>query len=106
MICFDDSFRIIDQDFEKVVFVGDLHIPFHDRRLLELLFAFLDWFRPHRIFILGDLIDCYTLSDFLKDLRRITTLQEELDEANRVLSELYRLCPEIEFFEGNHEYRL
>ena len=75
MICFDDSFRIIDQDFEKVVFVRDL-------------------------------IDCYTLSDFLKDPRKITTLQEELDEANRVLSELYRLCPEIEFFEGNHEYRL
>ena len=72
MICFDDSFRIVDQDFEKVVFVGDL-------------------------------IDCYTLSDFLKDPRRIATLQEELDEANRVLSELYRLCPEIEFFEGNHE---
>jgi len=75
LICFDDSFRIIDQDFEKVVFVRDL-------------------------------IDCYTLSDFLKDPRKITTLQEELDEANRVLSELYRLCPEIEFFEGNHEYRL
>lgn len=93
-------------NYIKVAFVNDFHIPFHDKILLDLFYEFLAYFKPDKIFLIGDLLDCYSLSFFDKDPTRLGRFQDELDIANNVLNELYRLCPDIEFWEGNHEARL
>ncbi len=37
--------------FEKVVFVGDFHIPFHDYKLFELFIQFIKYFKPDKCYI-------------------------------------------------------
>lgn len=104
MILFDNMSQVTY--FEKAVFVGDFHIPYHDKILLFLLYDFLDFFKPDKLFILGDLLDCYSLSSFDKNPKRIASLQDELDEANEVLDKLCALVKDVELFLGNHEARL
>jgi len=63
--------------------------------------------RPDVVVIIGDFLDCYTISNFPKTPGRKTQLKDEVDEAVR---ELDRLCslrvPRIIWTEGNHEQRL
>jgi len=92
--------------FERVVFIGDFHIPFHDYKLFELLTKFLKFFKPQKCFILGDLLDCYSVSKFDKDPKRLGNLQLELDLAENIIDKIYKHCKDITFLEGNHEYRI
>lgn len=92
--------------FEKIVFMTCLHIPFHDPKLLALFFVFLKYFKPDRLFILGDFLDWYQVSSFNKDPKRVGHLQEDLDKAGMILDELANFVSKIEFLDGNHEYRL
>lgn len=94
------------EKFEKVVFVGDFHIPFHDVKLVKLFMQFLHYFKPDKLFLMGDLLDCYSLSKYLKTPKRIATLQDELDIAEGLINQIYRVVKDIVFFEGNHEERI
>ena len=91
---------------EKTLIVADFHVPFHDKRLFELLLKFAAYYKPKKIFLPGDLIDCYTVSSFSKDPVRAGSLQKELDVARVMLGELHKVCKDITFIEGNHEYRV
>ncbi len=65
--------------------------------------------KPDGIDILGDLLDCYTLSRFDKNPLRKTNIQEELDMARDFLETVRSQAPpscDIRFSEGNHENRL
>lgn len=91
---------------EKIVQINDLHIPFHDKKSLELFYRFLDDFKPDQIVIAGDMVDFYLLSKFDKDPLRQHTIQSEIDESYEVLKELTKRCSNIHFIAGNHENRL
>ncbi len=95
-------------DFEKVVFLPDLHIPFHDTETIASVIKFLKDFQPDHIFLLGDLLDFYDLSTFDKDPERRFKLQEEIDTAVRFLEVVRKTCPlaRIIYMQGNHEDRL
>lgn len=92
--------------FERDVFAGDLHIPFHDEKLIALFFIFLKYFKPHKLWLLMDLLDWYPISDFSKDPKRMVTLQDDINVANAFLDDLQKLVPKIEACGGNHEYRM
>lgn len=92
--------------FEKVLFVGDFHIPFHDYKLFELFIQFIKYFKPDKCYIIGDLLDCYSVSTFDKDPKRIGNLQLELDLAQNIIDKIFKLCRDITFLEGNHEFRI
>lgn len=92
--------------FEKVVFVSDFHIPFHDYKLFELFIQFIRYFKPDKCYIIGDLLDCYSVSTFDKDPKRIGNLQIELDLAQNIIDKIFKLCGNITFLEGNHEWRI
>lgn len=95
-------------DSERALFVNDWHIPFHDADAIDLILRFASWFKPHKFFIVGDYIDCYTVSRFDKDPARIDSAQEELDQGNRILRCIRRACgseTEIIYLDGNHEFR-
>lgn len=96
------------KDYEKSLFVSDLHIPYHDVEAVRIMLNFSKWFKPNQIFILGDLIDAYALSRFDKDPKRKNKLQLELNEAVVFLADLRHANPRavITLTEGNHEDRL
>jgi len=92
--------------FEKVLFIGDFHIPDHDKKLVELLIKFIKYFKPDKIYLIGDLIDCYPVSKFYKSVDRMGDLQKELDIAQNIIDKIFKLCKDITFLEGNHEHRI
>lgn len=94
--------------YEKVLIFGDLHVPFQDNDYISSLIRFCRWWKPERIFINGDLVDFYAISRFNKDPERELHLQDELDEAIKILKIIKEENHKAEIFliRGNHERRL
>lgn len=85
-----------------------MHIPFQDNTINDLVFKFIQDFKPDIIDILGDLTDFWQISKFSVDPSRMTTLQEDLNLTKKYLSDLRSIAPEaeIELHAGNHMDRL
>lgn len=93
---------------EVVVFVSDIHVPFHDRRMVESSLRLIEDIQPHRVVLNGDIADFFQLSRFNKGLDRLDTLQAELDATNQHRT-CYRMAAPnavIDETEGNHDGRL
>ena len=90
------------------IVLSDLHLPFHDQKLLDCWLKRLRDIEWGGIDIIGDLIDCYTLSRFDRNPSRRDDLQLEIDRAHNLLVHIRRDCPnaDIRYSEGNHEDRL
>ena len=90
----------------------DLHVPFHDKKLLEVWMKRLEkgngFGKFHGVDIIGDFIDCYSLSRFDSNPERKNTFQQELDEGQAILQRIRETVPnaDIRYSEGNHEDRL
>lgn len=86
----------------------DVHFPFQDDDLLEAWLEYLKAWDFQGVDIIGDVLDCYTLSRFDKNPLRKTNIQEEVDEARSFLERVREAAPDadIRFSEGNHENRL
>lgn len=93
---------------ELVVFVSDLHIPYHDKRTVKSVDEFLKKWQPDQLVLGGDIIDMYSISRFDKDPRRASRLQEEFDETNQYLKNIRKMLPKqkIVYLEGNHCERM
>lgn len=93
---------------EVVVFVSDIHVPFHDHRMVEATWELIRDVEPHRVVLNGDIADFFQLSRFNKGLDRLDTLQQELDDANEIRSGYRVVAPNavIDETEGNHDSRL
>ena len=93
---------------ERAIFLGDWHYPLADLHTVEIVFKFLPWFKPHIIFVLGDFLDCGSISKFLGDPDRALSLQDDCDKGAAVLKRLRKTCPRatIKLMEGNHERRI
>jgi len=94
------------EQFIKVVFVTCFHAPYHDEILFELFIEFLKYFKPDKLFILGDFMDWYQVSRFDKNPNRLGKLQEDVDVSIELLDEMQKVVDDIEFLDGNHEYRM
>ena len=94
--------------YEKCLVIPDIHAPFQDEKALSACLSFSQWFKPDKIFIIGDLVDFYAISHFLKDPERALKLQDELDAAYDILRKIRELNPQafIVLIRGNQEYRL
>lgn len=93
---------------ERVVFLGDIHVPHQDAKALAIAVDFVKWFQPSHVYLIGDIVDFYPLSRFDRDPDRITSLQDELDATAEVLSTIRKAATKAAMFyrEGNHEHRL
>lgn len=92
---------------QRFIAIGDIHFPYQNDNAISYVFSFIQKFKPRLIFLLGDIIDCYSLSRFDKDPSRILSLQKEFDLANSFIRKLKEICPytRIVYIEGNHERR-
>jgi predicted phosphodiesterase len=91
----------------KVVVIPDIHVPYHHEANVEL--AISECRGADHVVILGDLLDAYPLMSHTKNPARKHTMQDELDEANAILSKIRvkagrNAC--IDLILGNHEDRL
>lgn len=86
----------------------DVHVPFQDDPAVAAWLRFSEGYKPDVIHVIGDVLDCYTLSRFDKNPARKSSIQDEADAASILLTEVRRLNPNaaIHFSEGNHEARL
>lgn len=93
---------------ELHLFLGDQHIPYHDRDCEQLTLGFIEKYKPGTIHLLGDLVDFYGISSHLRDPQRKTTVQADADAAFDYLSAIRSAAPkaQIHLSEGNHEFRL
>jgi predicted phosphodiesterase len=95
-----------EKNKQRIVQINDLHIPYHDKKTIEVFLKFLRDVKIDKLVIAGDLLDFYELSTFDKDPMRKYNIQDEIDQCYEILKELKKYCPEIHFIKGNHEDRL
>lgn len=94
-------------NYSKAVFISDIHAPFQDEIALNALEDFIKWFKPDTIFYLGDVIDFYAISRFVKDPKRSLNLQSEIDQACGIIRDIRKISTAKTYFiRGNHELRL
>lgn len=90
-----------------VLIVPDCHAPFHSVDGWELMLDVARDLKPERIVVMGDFLDCYSVSRHSKDPARQSNLDGEIAVARGLLDELDALgATEKDFLEGNHEFRL
>jgi len=90
-----------------ILFVPDLHAPYHDRKAWALVLQAARLLKPSYVHLAGDMIDCYAVSQHEKSLNRLQDFKYEIDGANEALDELAAAAKGATFIytEGNHEYR-
>ncbi len=92
-------------EIERVLVCPDAHIPFHDERAWgTFLVAAYDW-KPDTIVFLGDLADCYEVSDYTKSPTRKHNFASEMQAVNDELDRVARAKRTVVLL-GNHEDRL
>lgn len=87
---------------------GCVHVPHHDPKAVALLLAFLRWYRPTKVDLMGDIADFYAVSSHEKSPWGELEFQREIGETRAFLGAVRKACPKaaIRFMGGNHEDRL
>lgn len=95
---------------ERTLVVPDVHVPEHDPEAIETLLAVVASWRPDRIVILGDFLDCGAWSSHARQSPEegaASFLADEVGPANLLLDRLAgRAQRPIVYLEGNHEHRV
>jgi predicted phosphodiesterase len=91
----------------RIAWLSDQHYPYQDQPAIDAALDFLETWRPDLLILGGDLFDCYSISRYEKDPRRLhETLQREFDAAQGFARAVGRLGCEVVYLLGNHECRL
>lgn len=94
--------------FRKAVVYGDRHGISADPAAEQVLYAIIEDLEPDVIVNVGDDVDCYTISSFDRDPKRIHTLQDEIENTQAHFHKVAQIAPTADkyWLEGNHEDRL
>ena len=92
---------------EKILFVPDVHVPYHDKDAFNLMLKAAKIFKPDHTIILGDFADFYGVSSHSKDPNRALKLKEEIEATKDALDQVKAIGAKNNVFvSGNHEDRL
>jgi predicted phosphodiesterase len=94
---------------QKLFFIPDVHVPYHDKGAWELCLKAIKEFEPDVVVTLGDFADFYAVSAHDKDPRRSNDLAWEVEQVHQAIDELERAADKAErliYLCGNHEERL
>lgn len=92
---------------KKMGFISDLQVPFHDPKAIDVCFKYLLEQKIDSLFINGDLVDFYQLSDFQKD-PRVRKFDEEYEAIIQMLGFIRATFKDIPIYynlDANHEFR-
>jgi len=94
----------------KVLVIPDMHVPYHDEDVWELILLAIQRTKPTHVVIIGDFADFYKVSSHSKDPARKISFEGEVDAVNEELDRLEsitsRIGAKVIYCEGNHETRL
>ena len=88
-----------------VLAFGDTHFPYHHKYALEFLADLKSKYEPDRVIHMGDILDIYSVSSFPTDIDHPDSWTQEIKKARKVLKELYKIFPEVDVLESNHDDR-
>jgi predicted phosphodiesterase len=97
---------IIPEGNNRILFLSDIHIPYHNVEALTLALKYGKEKKINTIYLNGDIMDCYQASHHEKDVLK-RSLAFEIEQTREFLQTLKKHFPEckIYFKEGNHEKR-
>lgn len=96
------------EDGTRCVIISDAQIPFIDEAFWRAFLRFLSKYRPHDLFINGDWIDAYEVSDFDKRPSRLFSIDTEIEMAKDTLRDIRKRMAvdgKVFWIDGNHEER-
>lgn len=97
----------VGEKLERMLFIPDCHVPYHDVLAFELMMKVAKDFKPDHVVILGDFIDMYSVSSHDKNPKRVSQMNDEVVKANEELWRIKGLGAKNNvFIAGNHEDRL
>ena len=99
---------IMPTGYNNIGIISDLQIPFQDNDAVDIACNYLSEKKINCLFINGDFVDFYRLSNFQKD-PRLRDMEAERQDAVQMLTWLRQRFPKIPIYyyvEANHELRL
>ncbi len=102
---------IKENNFSKMLCIGDTHFPFVNKWGIERLVEFAKVHKPAYIIQIGDLLDCYAASKFPRSQNIYTPKEEErlgIEMASKMWADLRAACPQAKCYQlmGNHDVRM
>jgi predicted phosphodiesterase len=94
---------------ERVLILPDAHFPHHDHGAMGCVLHVAEHWKPDRIVILGDWLDCGAFSrhpGLSPEETRVSFLRDEIAPCNAVLDDLQKHSRQLVYLEGNHEQRV
>ena len=98
---------VVQQFAEIALLIPDCHVPFQNKRALDVLHKAAALLKPTTIAILGDFADMYSVSFHPKNPNVHESLKSEVDAVNVELDRFDRHGATRKIYiHGNHEFRL
>jgi predicted phosphodiesterase len=93
------------KDAKKILVLSDIHVPYHNIKAITTMIDREGKEKPDVILLNGDLLDCHSLSKYVKN-PKMRSFAEELEIAGQLINVLKKeLCERIILKLGNHEER-
>lgn len=87
------------------LFIPDLHFPFCNMDALHEVYRFNQKFKADRVWQLGDMVDFYNFSRFIKSALA-PSLSQEVKQAAKQIAQFTKWFPKVTALTGNHEKRI
>lgn len=88
-------------DNSRILFISDMHIPYHHPNTIPFLKSLKERYNPTRIICLGDELDKHALSFHDSD-PDLMSAGDELAASLPVIAELEAIFPEMDIIDSNH----
>ena len=89
------------EDNSRILFISDLHIPFHHKDSFDFLRHLKQKYNPTRVICLGDELDKHSLSYHEHDPNGYSA-GHELEVSIPYIKELEEIFPKMDIIESNH----
>ncbi len=89
------------EDNSRILFISDLHIPYHHPDSFNFLRYLKDKYKPTRVICLGDELDKHSLSYHESD-PDLYSAGHELEVSIAFIQELEEIFPKMDILESNH----
>jgi len=90
---------------DVILAFGDTHFPYEHKHTLEFLADIKSKYQPDRVVHMGDILDIYSVSAYPTDIDHEDSWPSELRKARKQLEKLFKMFPNVDVLESNHDDR-
>lgn len=98
---YDDPAPKDNHDNSRILFISDMHVPYHHPDTITFLKSLKERYNPTRVICLGDELDKHAMSFHDHD-PELYSAGHELEAARPVIKELEMLFPLMDIIDSNH----